>query len=500
MIAPRPGVVIAGRYSLVRPLARGGMGSVWVAHHRELEVDVTVKFMAPSLVEEADARARFEREAKVAARLRSQHVVSVLDYGVEDGTPFMVMELLRGESLWDRLAREGRLPVPVTARIVVQICKALRTAHEAGLVHRDLKPGNIFLARKDDEEVVIVLDFGVAKSSSVGVASTDTATGVLLGSAHYMSPEQIRDSRNVDARSDLWSLGVILYRMLVGGLPFPGTNLGDVLVRVCTDPRPPLGSVAPDLPAWIEGFLDRALARNPADRFQSAQELAEAFSAGALGARQTPSSRPEPPAPAAPAPAAPAPLAAVSSTQPPSSPAPMPVLNVTIPLGMGMPLPSPPSAKGATVRMDARDVVIVAPPASAASPAPSLTVPLPRPPEQAPPPARSLWPAVVGGVLLAIAATLAILLRPGKVAPAAATTASAAPAPVTASAAPPAAESAPPPAESAPPASASAAPAPDHALPASSSRPAAPTERPPPRPAPARPSRPPQSDPLNRSD
>src|SRR6185436_6077847 len=148
MITPGEGVIIAGRYTLVRPLARGGMGSVWIARHRELEIDVTVKFMAPMLVEALEARTRFEREAKVAARLRSQHVVQVLDYGVEDGTPYIVMELLKGESLSARIAREGRLPMPVAARIVVQICKALRTAHEAGLVHRDLKPANIFLALK----------------------------------------------------------------------------------------------------------------------------------------------------------------------------------------------------------------------------------------------------------------------------------------------------------------------------------------------------------------
>src|SRR5262249_41842231 len=150
MITPRAGVVIAGRYALVRTLASGGMGSVWIAHHRELDVDVTVKFMAPSLVASPEACARFEREAKVAARLDSQHVVQVLDYGVEDETPYMVMELLKGESLSTRLSRVGRLPIPDMARLVVQICKALRTAHEAGLVHRDLKPGNIFLARKDE--------------------------------------------------------------------------------------------------------------------------------------------------------------------------------------------------------------------------------------------------------------------------------------------------------------------------------------------------------------
>src|SRR5262249_9660742 len=149
---------------------------------------------------------------------------------MEDGTPYIVMELLKGESLSARLSREGRLPIPTAARLVVQISKALRTAHDAGLVHRDLKPGNIFLAIKDEDEVVKVLDFGIAKALGVNDAKTDTESGVILGSVHYMSPEQIRSSRKVDHRSDLWSLGVIVYRMLTGRLPFTGSDVGDVLV------------------------------------------------------------------------------------------------------------------------------------------------------------------------------------------------------------------------------------------------------------------------------
>ena len=282
MIALEQGVVIAGRYTLVRQLARGGMGSVWIARHRDLEIDVTVKFMSPSLVVEAEARMRFEREAKVAARLRSQHVVQVHDYGVESETPYIIMELLKGESLSTRIEREGRLDPPTMARLLVQICKALRTAHEAALVHRDLKPGNIFLAQKDEEEVVKVLDFGIAKSGGMGDAQASTESGVLLGSVHYMSPEQIRSSRTVDHRSDLWSVGVIVYRALTGRLPFPGQNLGDVLVRVCTDEAPLASLTSPGLPPRLDGFFARALARDPDQRFQSATELSDAFRAIAL--------------------------------------------------------------------------------------------------------------------------------------------------------------------------------------------------------------------------
>lgn len=279
-----PGVVIGDRYILTRPLAKGGMGSVWVARHRELDVDVTVKFMMPTLVNSPELRGRFEREAKVAARLRSQHVVQVLDFGIDDEMPYIAMELLQGESLADRLKRESRIPLPVAARILTQICKALRTAHEAGLVHRDLKPGNVFLALKDGEEVVKVLDFGIVKDTAKSdvdeqVGATDT--GVMMGSVHYMSPEQIRSSRQVDHRSDLWSVAVILYKMLTGNAPFPGTNQGDVMVRVCTDTCAPPSTVLPGLASTIDAFFVRALAREPAGRYQSAQEMADSFAAAA---------------------------------------------------------------------------------------------------------------------------------------------------------------------------------------------------------------------------
>ncbi|MEP7123188.1 MAG: serine/threonine-protein kinase [Byssovorax sp.] len=447
MITLDQGVVIAGRYTLVRPLAKGGMGSVWIARHRDLEIDVTVKFMAPSLVAEADARIRFEREARVAARLRSQHVVQVHDYGVEDETPYIIMELLKGESLATRLEREGRLPAPVLARLLVQICKALRTAHEAGLVHRDLKPGNVFLALKDDDEVVKVLDFGIAKTGTLGEAQADTDSGVLLGSVHYMSPEQIRSSRDVDQRSDLWSVAVILYRVLTGRLPFPGANLGDVLVRVCTDAPPAPSSMAPDLSARIDGFFERALARDPEQRFQSAPELAEAFAAVA---HDPPTPRVITPAPRATVAAPTPPLLAptpplfaptpprIADAPPPPSPAPLPF--------------SPPRAAPAlnqTVRMQASSLVparaptpssvgIGAPAATTASAASPRTIVIPAPvapfmpipaappvipldparralaaPADARPAARSRWPvwAVVGTVTLAVILALALRYR-----------------------------------------------------------------------------------------
>ena len=286
MMTLATGVVVGGRYVLVRPLAKGGMGSVWIARHRELDVDVSIKFMMPTLVESVELRARFEREAKVAARLRSQHVVQVLDFGIDGDMPYIAMELLQGESLADRLKRESRFALPMAAQILGQVCKALRTAHDAGLVHRDLKPGNVFLAVKDGEHVVKVLDFGIVKETAkndADEAAGATETGVMMGSVHYMSPEQIRSSRQVDHRSDLWSVAVILYKMLTGNAPFPGTNTGDVMVRVCTDSCPAPSSVVPGLPPAVDAFFVRALTRDPAGRFQSAQEMADAFATAVSG-------------------------------------------------------------------------------------------------------------------------------------------------------------------------------------------------------------------------
>ncbi len=284
MIALNQGSVIAGKYVLERPLARGGMGSVWVARHRELDMTVAIKFMDHALISSEDARARFEREAKAAAQLDTKHVVKVQDYGVDEGTPYIVMELLKGEDLATRLAHGRRISVRETAAILTQVARALRKAHEASLVHRDLKPANIFLAFKDDEEVAKVLDFGIAKATGSGLAGKATQTGALIGSVHYMSPEQARRSKEVDHRSDLWSLGVILFRALTGKLPFPGDEVGDVIVKVCAEPVPVPSQIAPDLPEEIDRFFERALARPASERFQSVQQMTEAFVAAMAAA------------------------------------------------------------------------------------------------------------------------------------------------------------------------------------------------------------------------
>jgi serine/threonine-protein kinase len=271
------GTIIDGKYELVSALGQGGMGSVWTARHRLLDVPVAVKLMSPVLAASADARARFEREAKAAAQLKSPHVVDVRDYGVDGDTPYLVLELLQGEDLGARLKRRPRLAPAEAGVIVAQVCKALTRAHDAGIVHRDLKPANLFLARTDEGEVVKVVDFGIARARTPGLAGDATKTGNILGSPHYMSPEQARGVSDLDHRSDLWSLGVILFRALTGRLPFPGDQVGDIIVKVCSDPIPVASHLAPDLPPGTDSFFERALARDRDQRFASARELAEAF-------------------------------------------------------------------------------------------------------------------------------------------------------------------------------------------------------------------------------
>jgi serine/threonine-protein kinase len=292
MATIRAGSIIAGKYHVERALSQGGMGSLWVARQLQLQRLVAVKLMEPSLAASPASRSRFEREAQAAALIQSPHVVQIHDYGVEHDTPYIVMELLEGEDLGRRLKRQRRLPIATVARIFGQICKALRKAHEAGMVHLDLKPANIFLARDDDDEIVKVLDFGIAKMINADAATEVTATGVVLGSVHYMSPEQVRGRRGLDHRSDLWSLGVIAFRAITGELPFGGTQIGDVLVKVCADPIPRASSVFPGVDPAVEAFLLRALERDPEARFQSARELAAAL---ALLAWQGTPETPRPP-------------------------------------------------------------------------------------------------------------------------------------------------------------------------------------------------------------
>jgi eukaryotic-like serine/threonine-protein kinase len=272
----REGALFGGKYRLTRRLGGGGMGEVWLGHHTGLDAPVAVKFMHPLLVEVSAARARFEREAKSAAQIRSPHVVHVYDHGIQDGLPYIVMEYLEGEDLGERLRRVGTLALADAVRIAVEVCKGLQRAHGLGIVHRDLKPGNVFLSAPDDD-MVKILDFGIAKETGRPlVTSETTTTGQLLGSPHYMSPEQCR-GMTVDGRSDLWSLGVIFFRAVTGRKPFEGTDIGDLIVRICVDPLPSVAELRPELGPGLDGFFARALDHSPDQRFQTARAFAEAL-------------------------------------------------------------------------------------------------------------------------------------------------------------------------------------------------------------------------------
>jgi len=271
------GHVIAERYRLVRPIGKGAQAAVWIADHLALGSQVAVKLMDPELVEQGDARERFRREATAAAQLRSAHVVHILDHGIDNGQPFMVMELLDGEDLFQRLERKGRLTLAEASVIVTQIARALARAHAAGIVHRDLKPENVFLVPNEDEEVAKVLDFGVAKFLEAGAAQRRTSAGTLLGTPHYMSPEQVRGVGEIDHRSDLWSLGVIAFQLTVGDLPFESEGVGDLLIKITMEKIPVPSKAYAPLPKTFDDWFAKACHRDPDLRFQTGRELAAAL-------------------------------------------------------------------------------------------------------------------------------------------------------------------------------------------------------------------------------
>ena len=275
-----PSAVIAGKYRLESKIGEGGMGSVWRATHLRLEKPVAVKIVSATHAASFDARWRFQSEARAAAKLQSKNVVHIEDIGeMDDGTPFMVMELLRGMSLEQRIARDGPLPLQDAQKILAQVCRVLSRAHAAGIVHRDIKPENIFLAHLDgeDEPVVKVLDFGVAKSASAASTST-TQTGALIGTPMYASPEQARARKDIDGRSDLYSLGLVTFVMLTAKDPFEADSLADLIIQICTGPLPRLLDAAPHaLPPALEEWFGQACAREPSERFPTADAFAEAF-------------------------------------------------------------------------------------------------------------------------------------------------------------------------------------------------------------------------------
>src|SRR5688500_18185180 len=259
-----PGTILAGKYRLISLLGRGGMGSVWRAERLGWQAPVAIKLMNLSSNHDAQTLIRFQREARLAASLRSIHVVQVLDDGVDPttGAPFIVMELLEGETLAERLQRVKRLRPPVAAQVVSQIARALARAHDAGLIHRDLKPDNILIVRNDDEEVIKVLDFGIAKwMAGPQNQAGGTLAGQMLGTPAYMSPEHFANSSHIDHRADLWSLGVIAFECLTGVRPFQGETLVSLALNVCSG-KFPLASSLAEVPDGFDAWFERAVAQD----------------------------------------------------------------------------------------------------------------------------------------------------------------------------------------------------------------------------------------------
>jgi serine/threonine-protein kinase len=275
------GDVIADKYRVDRILGVGGMGAVVAAHHLQLQELVAIKVLLPDALADADAVRRFEREARAAFKIKSEHVARIIDVGqLDSGAPFIVMEYLEGEDLAERIARTGPLAAEEAIEIVLQACEAIAEAHALGIVHRDIKPANLFSIRGADARLSIkVLDFGISKVTSSAPSSGlgMTKTRAVMGSPYYMSPEQMQSPRTVDARTDIWSLGVVLYQLLSGEVPFNGETLPQVCVNVATRPAPPLRKVRPDVPAGLEMIVLRCLEKDLSKRFASVSALSTAL-------------------------------------------------------------------------------------------------------------------------------------------------------------------------------------------------------------------------------
>ncbi|MBX3223786.1 MAG: serine/threonine protein kinase [Labilithrix sp.] len=253
------------------------MGRVWIAEHQGLHAEVVVKLMAPEMAERPDGAERFAREAAVCAAIKSPHVVQVFDHGVTDeGTPYIVMELLEGKDLGAHLVEHGRMDPLDVITFVGQIGKALSKAHKASIVHRDIKPDNIFLCETEGGEVFAkLLDFGTARRETE-TSSRTTVPGQIMGTPYYMSPEQSVGSADIDERSDIWSLGVVAFEALTGQRPFDGASVGAITIAI-HGPLPKVTDAVPELPAAVDAWFARACAQARDDRFATVREATDAF-------------------------------------------------------------------------------------------------------------------------------------------------------------------------------------------------------------------------------
>jgi eukaryotic-like serine/threonine-protein kinase len=293
VVIPR-GAMVAGKYRVNDLLAVGGMGIVFAGMHVELDQRVAIKVVRPELSHSEEAVTRFLNEARAAARLRGQHVARVLDSGrLESGIPYLVMEFLDGADLCTVIRRSGPLPASAAVHYVLQACEAIAEAHSEGIIHRDLKPENLFLIRAPDgSPVVKVLDFGISKRQSPDAKGfTDPTRGI--GSPNYMSPEQMVAPDTVDHRSDVWSLGAVLYELLAGHPPFQADTLPAICVKVLREEPIPLKGPRPDVPAGLERVVMRCLSKRREERYSSVAELARELSSFAPDAARALASRAE---------------------------------------------------------------------------------------------------------------------------------------------------------------------------------------------------------------
>jgi len=273
------GDVLDNRYRLIRILGEGGMGIVWVAEHMLLDKLVAVKLLHSRFAEDERPVERFYREAKSAASVGHDGIVEIYDMGqTADGTPYFVMELLDGQSLHAVLMRKGCIEVPLAVRITREVLKALAAVHAKGIIHRDLKPENIFVCRRSDGSMTMkILDFGFSKMTHPTLASKITRSGEILGTAHYMSPEQACGRDDVDHRADIWSMGVLLYEMLTGELPYTGKIYTAIIAKILTKPFAPPREHVPELPEELEAVILKAMTADPDKRYQTAGELIDAL-------------------------------------------------------------------------------------------------------------------------------------------------------------------------------------------------------------------------------
>ena len=272
------GDILAGKYRVEKVLGEGAMGVVVAAMHVHLGERVALKFLKPELAGNQEVVARFLREAQAAVRIKGEHIARVSDVGtLESGAPYMVMEYLIGSDLGAVIEKRGKLDIPHAVDCVIQACDALAEAHSLGIVHRDLKPSNLFLtARPDGSALVKVLDFGIAKLLNSDPTKPQlTANGAVIGSPVYMSPEQLLGKKTVDARSDVWQLGVILYELVSGECPFDGKSMADIMLAIGVHPAKPLRQVRPDAPAELEALIARCLEKDAAKRLPDVAALAE---------------------------------------------------------------------------------------------------------------------------------------------------------------------------------------------------------------------------------